>query len=85
MGSNEWIASRIFYGISIALANRSFDPSLFSELIDRDPLQVAILYAISMNVPAEQDAPPTMWANREGWKIGRMEDGKTGMSELGFM
>ena len=25
------------------------------------PLPVAILYAISMNVPAEQDAPPTMW------------------------
>ena len=27
----------------------------------RSDLQVAILYAISMNVPAEQDAPPTMW------------------------
>ena len=27
----------------------------------RSDLPVAILYAISMNVPAEQDAPPTMW------------------------
>ncbi len=27
----------------------------------RSDLQVAILYAISMNASAEQDAPPTMW------------------------
>ena len=59
----------------------------------RSDLPVAIIYAISMNVPAEQDAPPTMWVGGlcvtimchegesgrvEDWKDGRWEGGKIG-------